>query len=265
MLSSFLNDLVLPAAAGPLLVAGIAKIVADPAQLAWPVRSGVLAGPRGPRLVGVGEVLAAAGVVLLPGRSAPGLALLVYGVLTVVAARTKGRKCACFGIARLAAVGRVHIGANAAGALLSALALALPAPASGLLLRATAAVVGSAVTLGVLLAADRRLRDAQRTTSPCTEQVSAVRMYVAEDCPSCRSLKHLLSASEPDRLALITTVTVAKEAELPGRLHGLGVPCAIGLDRDGDPVCEPASGIGAVKALIDAITLRNVPEGAHER
>ncbi|TLQ43156.1 hypothetical protein [Streptomyces marianii] len=262
---SALNDMALPAVAGPLVIAGAAKLMADSGQLAWPIRSGPLALPWGPRLVGTAELLAAVGIVFLPGRWAAASALLAYAALTAVAARTKGQKCACFGLARLAAIGKTHIGTNAAGALLAAVALALPPGDGGIVTRAVAAAVGTAVMLGVLLAIDRRLRTAQEATLPCTEQVSAVRMYVADDCPSCRSLKHLLSAAEPERLALVTTVTVAKEAELPGVLHGLGVPCAIGLDRTGMPVCSPVSGIGAVKALVDAITLTHLPADTHGR
>ncbi|MGW1275172.1 hypothetical protein, partial [Streptomyces sp. NPDC002491] len=77
--------------------------------------------------------------------------------------------------------------------------------------------------------------------------------------------KHLLAAGEPQRLAAVTMVTVAREAELPGALHGLGVPCAVGLDDAGQPVCAPASGIGAVKALVDAVTLTGTPAGARVR
>lgn len=109
---------------------------------------------------------------------------------------------------------------------------------------------------------DRRRAAAQEAVPVCAEQVSAVRLYVADDCPSCRSLKHLLAAGEPERLAATTLVTVAREAELLGALHGLGVPCAVGLDAAGEPVCTPVSGIGAAKGLVDSITLSSTTADA---
>ncbi|MDX3798910.1 hypothetical protein [Streptomyces sp. AK04-3B] len=265
MAPTVLADLALAAVTGPLVVAGVAKLVTDPERLSWPVRSGPLAAPAGPRLVGAAELLAAVGVVLLPVRWAAAVACLAYACLTVAAVRTRGRRCACFGMARLASVGKAHIGTDAAGLLLAATALALPAHDGGLLWRACGAAVACGATLGVLTAVDRRQRAAQDASPRCAEQVSSVQMYVADDCPSCRSLKHLLAAGEPERLAAVTMVTVAREAELPGALHGLGVPCAVGLDGAGQQVCAPASGIGAVKALVDAITLTGTPAGGRVR
>ncbi|MBW5481279.1 hypothetical protein [Streptomyces bambusae] len=252
-------DLALALVAGPLAVAGAAKLVTAPEKLSWPLRSGLLAAPAGPRLVGTAELASTAAVVLLPVRWGAAVACLAYAVLTVVAARTRGQKCACFGLARLAAVGRAHIGLNAAAALLAGAVLALSDADARPLPRAAATAATAALTLAALLTADRRRARAASTAPPCTAQVRSVRLYVADDCPSCRSLKHLLSTGEPERLAAVTMVTVAKEAELPGALHGLGVPCATGLDASGTPVCAPASGIGAVKALIDGITLASVP------
>ncbi|WP_031509576.1 hypothetical protein [Streptomyces megasporus] len=259
VLSDRLPDLALAATAGPLAVAGAAKLVTAPEKLSWPIRSGPLAAPTGPRAVGAGEVAATVAVVVLPVRWAAAIALLTYAVLTVVAVRSRGQKCACFGLARLAAVGRVHIGANAAAAALAAAVLTLSDAGAWPLPRAVATAAAAGVTLTVLLVVDRRREAARLHVPPCAEQIRGVRLYVADDCPSCRSLKHLLAAGEPERLAAVTMVTVAKEAELPGSLQGLGVPCATGLDAAGEPVCAPASGIGAVKGLIDGITLASTP------
>ena len=35
------------------------------------------------------------------------------------------------------------------------------------------------------------------------------------------------------------------------------MPYAVAVDQTGDPVCAPAEGIGAVKALVDGIVIRN--------
>lgn len=247
--------LALAVTAGPLAVAGAAKLITPPQKLSWPIRSGPLAPPVGPRLVGAGELAATAAVVLLPVRWAAAVALLAYAALTLVAVRSRGQKCACFGLARLAAVGRLHIGANVAAAVLAAVVLTVSSAGARPLPRGAATAAVAATTLVVLLSVDRRRAAAQEAVPVCAEQVSAVRLYVADDCPSCRSLKHLLAAGEPERLAATTLVTVAREAELPGVLHGLGVPCAVGLDAAGEPVCTPVSGIGAVKGLVDSITL----------
>ncbi|WP_329378281.1 hypothetical protein OG625_09500 [Streptomyces sp. NBC_01351] len=260
-------DLALAATAGPLAVAGAAKLVTAPEKLSWPIRSGILAAPHGPRLVGAAELAATGAVLLLPVRWAAAVALLAYVALAAVAVSARGQKCACFGLARLAAVGRAHIGANAAAAVLAAAVLILSDAAAGAkpLPRAAATAVAAALTLIALLAADRRRASDAANTPPCAQHVSTVRLYVADDCPSCRSLKHLLAAVEPERLAAVSMITVAKEAELPGVMHGLGVPCAIGLDDAGEPVCAPASGIGAVKALIDGITLASVQAAGRAR
>jgi hypothetical protein len=249
-------DLVVAVLIGPLAVAGVAKLVTRPEKLEWPVEAAVLRAPQGPRLVGLTELAAAVAIVLVPGRSAAVVALAAYASLTAMAYVMRGRRCACFGVARLAAVGRFHIGANAAAAVVAAgLALADP-PGSQPALRAVVGVVATSVTLGAVLALDRRRRGASDAVSSCEEQVNAVRLYVSDSCPACRSLKQLLAAMEPARRDAVVTIVIGKEERVPAAVSGLlGVPSAVGLNAAGEPVCSPVSGIGAVKALVDTITL----------
>src|SRR4051812_25870091 len=86
--------------AAPLLVAGSAKLLVRAQRLAWPYDAGLLAAPRGPRLVGSAECVTAQLLVSLPSRPAAVLAVLAYGALTVAAQRLRGEQCACFGVAR---------------------------------------------------------------------------------------------------------------------------------------------------------------------
>ncbi|MGQ0776058.1 MAG: hypothetical protein ACT4NY_16820 [Pseudonocardiales bacterium] len=242
------------ALAGPLAVAGGAKLVTAPNRLAWPFDTGLLRAPYGPRLVGSAELAAALAIVVLPVGAAALIALTAYAALTVVALAMKGQKCACFGVARLANVGRLHVGANAAATVL-ATALVVADPAElGVLARSTVGVLTALTTLVVLLLVDRRRRDAQETAAPCAERVSGVQLYISDNCPACRSLQHLLVSMEPARREAIRTTVVESDKELPESLSGLGVPCAIPLDTAGQAICAPASGIGGVKALINTIT-----------
>jgi hypothetical protein len=254
-LRQLLPDLAVAALAGPLAVSGIAKTVTPAEELDWPVDSGPLAAPDGAKLVGAAELAAAAVTLVAPGRIAALAPTCAYAALTVAAHRMKGAKCACFGAARLAAIGRTHIGANAAAALVAASALTA-GPERRFLLRAGTAVLSSAVTYGVVRALDRRAeQNAEAAARTCQERVSSVRLYVSEDCPACRSLKHLLRFMEPARRDAVSTTVVTGEDELPQELAELGVPCALGLDARGEPVCAPVAGIGGVKALIDSVTL----------
>lgn len=254
-------DIVIAALAGPLLIAGAAKLFTPPRKLDWPFKSGVLRPPWGPRLTGATETTAAVAIVAAPGRLAALIALLAYLALTVVAYALRGERCACFGLARLASVGRVHIGANAIAALAAVVAL-VAGPGSELIVRAAAGVGAAVVTLATALILDRRREQVRDTgAAPCGQQVTAVRLYVTDGCPSCRSLKQLLETVEPARREAVTTTVVERGEKLPGPLSELGVPCALGVDASGEPVCSPAEGIGAVKALIDGITVRS-REGA---
>lgn len=255
MTSGSATALILAVLSGPLLAAGFAKTVTPADRIAWPVSRGLLAPPHGPRLVGAAELLAAAAVVLLPGRAPALVAALAYLALTGAAVLTRGRPCACFGLARLAAVGKIHIGLNAAGALAAA-ALAVPYPTGpGTPTRAATAVLAAALTLGTVLAADRRRAAKTGPGAPCPQRIGGVRLYVSDDCPSCRSLKRLLLTVEPARREAVVTSTVERDSELPDTMAGLGVPCAQPLDQAGRPICAPVSGIGAVKALVDSITI----------
>ncbi|MEG8275809.1 hypothetical protein [Streptomyces sp. AHA2] len=254
-LRHLLPDMAVAALAGPLLVSGVAKAVTPAEQLDWPVGSGPLAAPDGPRLVGAAELVAATVALVAPGRLAALAPAGSYAALTVAAHRMRGTKCACFASARLAAIGRTHVRANATMSLLAAVAAAA-GPERRFLVRAGTAVLSAATTYGVVRALDRRAeQNSEATAQACQERVSAVRLYVSDDCPACRSLKHLLRFMEPARRDAVSTTVVSGESELPPEMTDLGVPCAQGLDARGEPVCPPVAGIGGVKALIDSVTL----------
>jgi hypothetical protein len=239
--------------AAPLLIAGTAKLVASADRISWPYSAGLLAPPRGPRLAGAAEIAAAALAVLLPNRPAGAIAALAYATLTAAAHGLRGHRCACFGVARLAAIGRAHVSANAAAALLGA-ALVPAAGASDLPLRGLGLALATAVLLALLWQLDRRA--VAGTGAPrCAEPVRGVRVYVSENCPACRSLGTLLARMEDTRRSLVSTVLVHETQALPAELQGLGVPCAIGLDGAGEAICSPVSGIGDVKALVDKVVI----------
>src|SRR3954453_15339418 len=91
-------DVVVAVLAGPLAVAGLAKAVAPAKKLAWPIRTGLLGAPHGPRVAGLAGRAAALAVVWVPGRTAGVGALAAYVLLTVAAYLTRGEQCACFGV-----------------------------------------------------------------------------------------------------------------------------------------------------------------------
>lgn len=239
--------------AGPLVAAGAAKLLTPPGKLDWPVGNG----PWGPRTTGAAEVAAAVAVVALPGRPAALVALLTYLALTGVALALRGTRCACFGTARLAPVGRAHVALNGTAAVVAALLLAA-GPGSATAVRATAAAAATAATAAAVLLLDRRARRRAATAARvlCDLPVLGVRIYVTDGCPSCRSLKQLLETVEPARRETVVMIEVGQDEQLPAPLTGLGVPCAVGVDASGGTVCSPAEGIGAVKALVDGITVR---------
>jgi hypothetical protein len=248
--------------AAPLLVAGSAKLLVSAERISWPYGEGLLAAPRGPRLVGGAECAAAVAIALLPSRPGCAIAAFAYGALAVAAHRLRGQQCACFGVARLAAVGRAHVAANAAAAAGGA-ALAFagggwePAP------RALGLVLAAAALVSLLWQLDRRAA-APDGGPACTEPVRSVRVYVSESCPSCRSLSSLLERMEDTRRALVSTVVVREKESMPKALQGLGVPSAIGLSGAGNVVCSPVSGIGNVKALVDQAVI-GLDDLAHVR
>lgn len=253
-MSSLLLHSALAALAGPLAAAGVAKLCTPPARLAWPFHSALLRAPHGPRLTGAAEAAAAICLVLIPGRAAAALALIAYGALTAAAHAMRGRRCACFGAARLAAVGRLHIGANAMGAAVAALLL-LPDLPSRPEVRGPLAVVATGLVAATVLVTDRRRAAREAIAVPCTSQVDGVHLYVSENCPACRALRQLLAAMEPARQAAVRVTVVERGSDLPPHLADMSVPCATAVDGLGTPVCEPTSGIGSVKALIDTITV----------
>jgi hypothetical protein len=248
--------------AAPLLTAGAAKLLTRAERLSWPYAAGPLAAPRGPRLVGAGECAAAAAIVLAPSALAGAVAATAYGALAVAAQRLRGEQCACFGVARLAAVGRGHVAVNAAAATAGA-ALVPAGGAAELPLRWAGLAASAAALVGLLWQLDRRSAEGAGPRD-CAEPVRSVRVYVSENCPACRSLGSLLTRMEGTRRALVSTVVVHEKASLPRALQGLGVPCAIGLDSAGQVVCSPVSGIGDVKALVDQVVI-GLDDLAHAR
>jgi hypothetical protein len=248
--------------AAPLLAAGAAKLLVRAENLFWPYEAGPLAAPRGPRLVGAGECAAAAAIVLLPHPLAGAVAAGAYAALALTAHRLRGQRCACFGAARLAAVGRAHVAANVAAAA-TAVALVAAGGAAELSPRGLGLAVTAAALVGVLWRLDRR-HAASTGARDCAEPVRSVRVYVSENCPACRSLGSLLTRMEGTRRALVNTVVVREKESLPRALQGLGVPCAIGLDSAGQIVCAPVSGIGDVKALVDQLVI-GLDDLAHAR
>jgi hypothetical protein len=239
--------------AAPLLVAGSAKLLVTADRLSWPYGAGLLAPPWGPRLVGAAECAAAVLLVALPNRPACAVAVLAYGTLTVAAQRLRGERCACFGVARLAAVGRGHVAANAA-ATVAAAALAPAAASSALSVRGLGLALAAAALASLLWRLDRRAA-AGPGVEGCDEPVRGVRVYVSENCPACRSLSSLLAKLEGARRSLVDTVVVGDKDALPPTLQGIGVPAATGLDAAGQMICSPVSGIGDVKALVDRIVI----------
>ena len=240
--------------AAPLLVAGSAKLLVSAQRLSWPYASGPLAAPVGPRLVGGAECASALALVVLPSRPAAVLALLAYGALTLAAQRLRGEQCACFGVARLAAVGRAHVAANAAAAAAGAALVAAGGGAADLALRGLGLAVAAAALVALLWQRDRRAA-AGTGIAPCDEPVRGVRVYISASCPACRSLDSLLEKLESARRSLVNTVVLHEGDGLPAALQGLGVPCAMGLDAAGQMICTPVSGIGDVKALVDRVVI----------
>ncbi|MEU6023012.1 hypothetical protein [Micromonospora sp. NPDC047134] len=249
------SEIVTAALAGPLVVAGLAKLLAAPAALQWPIGGGPLRAPHGPRLVGAAECAVVAVAVAAPGRAAALLVMITYAGLAAVAHVLRGQRCACFGLARLASVSRAHVGANALAAVCALAAVTFAAPQGHAGLRATVAVVTALATFGVLRLTDSRRSGVTEEGAACTEQITAVHLYLGDTCPSCRSLKELLAAMEPARREAVSSTVLTREDNLPDMMAGLGVPCAVGLNAAGDPVCRPVDGIGPVKALVDSIVL----------
>lgn len=245
--------------AGPLIVAGVAKVLTAPDELDWPISSGPLRKPWGPRLTAAAELAAALAIVTVPGRGAALIALLAYLTLTAVAFALRNTRCACFGMARLASVGRVHVGLNAVAALVATVALAA-GPGSEPLVRAVSGGAAAAVTLAAVLVLDRGARRTESTaaTGDHDQPIIEVRIYVSDDCPSCRSLKALLATVEAARRDAVVLTRIESGKELTGPLSGLGVPCAVAVGESGEQVGSPVVGIGAVKALVDGIVIRNV-------
>ncbi|MBT2489870.1 hypothetical protein J7E96_15380 [Streptomyces sp. ISL-96] len=272
-------DAVVAAAAAPLLVAGAAKMLTPEDSTNWPTGRWWPPAPFGPRLAGGAELGAAATAVALPGRPAALLALAVYACLTVVAYTLRGQTCACFGGAARSTVGPLHLACTSAGAAASLAALAAGPGTTQGGLRAVVCVAASAVTLAVLLVADQRglvlggplgrpgggLLTGQSddaATDP-TERVHEVLLYTSVACPSCKSLHQILDAMEPARRQAVTTTVLGEDEQLPDFLDGLGLPAAFGLNATGEAVYAPVSGIGAVKALIESVTI-GAPAGSTE-
>lgn len=257
LLQQYGPDLVVAVLAGPLAAGGAAKLIAAGDGIQWPIGRGPLRAPHGPRVVGLAELGAAVLLVTLPGRLAALVAVAAYLALTVVAYTMRGQECACFGVARLAAVGRLHVGANAVAALLAGASALLAGAGAPIGWRAGVGVAAAVATLAVVRVVDARRRE-EPSGPPCTQQVRGVELFISDSCPSCRSLKDLLALMEPARRDAVVTTVVQRGEKLPDGMTS--VPSARALDAAGSPICAPVDGIGAVKALIDTITLA-VPAG----
>ncbi|MGX7674349.1 hypothetical protein [Plantactinospora sp. DSM 117369] len=253
-----LADLLVAVLAGPLVASGVAKLAAPTEKLSWPIRSGPLAAPHGPRLIAAAELVGAVLLIVVPGRLAAVGGLVAYLALTGVAQALRGQKCACFGLARLASVGRTHVLMNAAGALLAVIAL-LMGPGDQTALRVGFAVAATALITGVVFAVDHRARAIEAAKEKQiverTDAVYSVQLYTSESCPSCRALKKLVAGMEPARRDAVAETVLRPDGAAPGAMAEMGVPCAQGLDAAGKPVGEPVSGIGPVKALINSIVV----------
>ena len=255
-----LVELLLPLLAGPLMIGGLAKLMTPLARIPWPVRTGLLRPPLGPRVVGGGELAALMFIWLGSQGIASGVAAGSYAALTAVGWRLRGRPCGCFGPIRLTVIGPTHVVLNATGMCLSAgllvLSLTLAAqPRPALVQRAVAiAIAGVLVYVGLWLSG--RLRTGkQEKIQPCPDVIGSVHLYVSQDCPACRALEILLAGMETDRRAMVTVFEVGVQTGLPSRLAHLGMPCAVPLSPTGQEVCIPVSGLATVMRHIQAITL----------
>jgi hypothetical protein len=192
-------------------------------------------------------------MLLAPGWAAAALAAVAYTALALIAYRLRGQRCACFGVARLAAVGRGHVTANVAAVALAVTLVPLAGPAAPI--PRMVALAPAAVALGGFLRWLDRRTAAKTVQAPCVDVIRGVRVYVSADCPACRSLRALLARSSEIRRAAVEVVVVRGEDELPLVVQSLPVPSATALDADGHVVCSPVTGVGDVKALVDRMVL----------
>lgn len=155
----------LAAVAALLLVpAGIAKL-RDPARARTALGWGGRAGGLLLRGVGAGELVLAAGVLLLGGPIAHAVLGATYLAFAVVAARQRaaGADCGCFGGPATAPTGVAHVAVNVGAALVAGAAALLAAPAA---VTVAVALGPAAAILGVLLVAATVSVHALLTASP---------------------------------------------------------------------------------------------------
>ena len=253
-------EILLPFLAGPLLIGGLAKLFTPLARIPWPVNSGILRLPLGPRLAGGTELSALMLIWLGSASLAAGVAAVGYAVLTGAGWRLRGQRCGCFGPMRLTVIGPAHLVLNAVGMCLSVgllgLSLTLPTqPRPSLAQRAVAiAIAGGLVYVGLWLSG-RLQTGKERQTEPCRDVIGGVHLYVSQDCPACRALEILLAGMETDRRGKVTVFRVGGQTSLPNTLAHLGVPCAVPLSPTGQQVCTPVAGLAAAMRHIQAITL----------
>jgi hypothetical protein len=253
-------EILLSFLAGALLIGGVAKLFTPLARIPWPVNSGILRLPLGPRLAG-GVELAALMLIWLGSASlAAGVAAVGYAVLTAAGWLLRGQRCGCFGPIRLTVIGPAHLVLNAVGMCLSAgllgLSLTLPTePRSSLAQRAAAIAIASGLVYVGLWLSGRLRASKERQAEPCRDMIGSVHLYVSQDCPACRALEILLAGMETDRRAKVTVSRVGRHTSLPRTLAHLGVPCAVPLSPASKQVCTPVSGLAATIRHIQAITL----------
>jgi hypothetical protein len=245
--------------AGPLLAGGLTKVLTSPAKVSWPVSSGILGLPLGPRLAGGAELAALMVIWLGSARLAAGVAAVGYAVLTGAGWWLRGRRCGCFGPTRLAVIGPAHVVLNAVGLCLSAgllgLSLIVPTTRPALVQRGVAiAIAGGLIYVGLWLSGRLRTGKDKRAT-PCRAVIGSVHLYVSANCPACRALEILLAGLETDRRATVSVSWLEGQTSLPSTLAHLGVPCAVPLSPTGRQVCPPVSGLAAAMRHIQAVTL----------
>ena len=219
--------------------------------MAWPIRTGPLRAPRGPRVVGVAETVAAVVVCLAPARVGAIAATVAYLALALAAWRYRGRPCGCFGTAKLAALTTTHAVLNTAAA---GVAAALVLTAAGRLpvpQPVAVATVTALVTLALVANGGRRPAPAK----PCHAPIGGVRVYVTDACPACTALLQLLRTIEPARRDRVIIERLTEDSPGPDPERRRQVPSAVPLSAGGQPVCDEAIGLPAVHDVITRITI----------
>ena len=140
-------------AAGLLVPAGIAKLRA-PAVAREALGAPAAVGDTAIRALGAGELLLAAGVLLVGGPIVVGALALTYLGFTVVAARqrSRGESCGCFGVEADAPTSIGHVLLDGAVVVIAVAAVAVGAPSLLALTAADGSLLSVPFLLGVVVA-----------------------------------------------------------------------------------------------------------------